>query len=100
MSADLQRLAGGFLQPLSRPPYRAWLHPVWRHRRRGGRSAALCEGRPEGCRGFVLLGYGADVAPAVGAAVAGGQRSPVAVTLPYLPDHGTAVARVRYQRAA
>ena len=91
---DLQRLAEGFLQPLSGPPYRSRLPAVWRRRLGGAGDPSLRQDGPEGAGAVVLVGHGADVASVLGAAVAGGQRGAVAAALPHLPDHAAA-ARAR-----
>ena len=70
----LQRLAGGLLPPLSRPPHRPGVPAVRRHRRRGRGGPSRGQDGLQGHRALVLVGHGAHVASAVGAAVAGGQR--------------------------
>ena len=84
-AAHLQRLAEGFLQPLSRPPDRPRLPALRRHRRGGEGGPSRRQDGPQGPRAVVLVGHGADVAPDVGAAVEGGQRRAAAAAFPHLP---------------
>ena len=65
-AAHLQHLDGRFLQPLSRPPHRPRLPALRRHRRRRRRGAPRRQAGLQGHRAVVLVGHGADVAPACG----------------------------------
>ena len=85
-AAHLQRLAEGFLQPLSRPAYRPRLPALRRHRRRGAGDLSRRQARPARAGALLLVGHGADVASDVGAAVEGGERRAAAAALPHLPD--------------
>ena len=99
-AAHLQRLAEGFLQPLPRPADRSRL-PALRQYRRGGRRGA--PRRQDGAarpRTVLLLGHGADVAPGLGEAVAGGQRRRAAAAFPHLPDDRAALAHRGPPRSA
>ena len=40
----------------------------------------------KGARTVLLMGYGADVAPGLGAGVEGGRRGAIAIAFPHLPD--------------
>ena len=74
-AAHLQRLAQGFLQPLSRSRDRPRLPALWRHRRGGRGDPPRRQDGHQGARTVLLLGHGADVAPDVGAVVEGGQAT-------------------------
>ena len=89
---DLQRLAEGFLQPLSGSPHRSGLPAVRRRRLGGAGDPSLRQDGPEGAGAVLLVGHGADVASVLGAAVAGGQRGAVAAAFPHLPHHAAARA--------
>ena len=55
---------------------------------------------PERAGALLLVGYGADVAPGLGAAVEGGQRRPIAAALPHLPGDAGECAREPDRRSA